>query len=59
MGATNQIEIYPAQISNFVIPDLSRKTQDIIVEKIEKRIADIERDEFQLNDLLKKIKSFY
>ena len=59
VGATNQIEIYPAQISNFVIPDLSRKTQDIIVEKIEKRIADIERDEFQLNDLLKKIKSFY
>lgn len=57
-GSTNQIEIYPDQIGNIIIPDIPISTQEQIIREIQDKInnqSDISTKVSQLRNEINKI----
>lgn len=55
-GATNQIELYPEQISAFAIPDINLTEQEKIVEKIKSQLNEQKEIEQQIEEKRKQIR---
>ena len=54
-GSTNQIDLYKDEISQFLIPDISLKKQEIIVKKIDDLLSEQNKIKKQIEKEIKKI----
>ena len=55
VGCTNQIELYPEEIGKILLPDITLKRQEEIVEKIDEKIKEQNEIENQIIEEQEKI----